>query len=86
VRDKDFVYFVDFENEGGLITPLPLAITLADGSVERLEVPAEIWRRNKVKSRLDLFKWPNETRDLMKDMMVELKDAENETAVPLEAQ
>ena len=124
VRDKDFVYFVDFENEGGLITPLPLAITLADGSVERLEVPAEIWRRNNdrvtkllisssplksiefdpdhqtadvdvadnsfprklVKSRLDLFKWPNETRDLMKDMMVELKDAENETAVPLEAQ
>jgi len=124
VRDKDYIYFVDFENEGGLLTPLPLAITLANGSVERLEVPAEIWRRNNdrvtkllisssplksivfdpdhqtadvdvadnsfprrlIKSRLELYKWPNETRDLMKDMMVELKDAAEDTAVPLEVQ
>jgi len=124
VRDQDYVYFVDFENEGGLLTPLPLAITLADGRVERLEVPAEIWRRNNdrvtkllissspfksieldpdhqtadvdrsdnhfprklVKSRLDLYKWPDDTRDLMKDMMVELKDADDDKAVPLEAQ
>ena len=124
VRDQDYIYFVDFENEGGLLTPLPLAITLADGRVERLEVPAEIWRRNNdrvtkllisssplqsiefdpdhqtadvdvadnsfprklVKSRLELYKWPNDTRDLMKDMMVELKDAEDDNAVPLDAQ
>ena len=126
VRDKDFIYFIDFENEGGLLTPLPLAITLEDGSTQRLDIPAEIWRRNNdrvtkllisskavraiefdpdrqtadvdvsdnsfprkiIKSRLDLYKWPDETRDLMKDMMVELKDGDDDSgskAVPLES-
>ena len=46
IQDDDYLYFVDFENVGGLLTPLPLAITYADGSAERLDIPAEIWRRN----------------------------------------
>jgi hypothetical protein len=46
VADDDFVYFVDFENVGGLVTPLPLTITDADGNEEFMMIPAEIWRRN----------------------------------------
>ena len=46
VADDDYVYFIDFENIGGLVSPLPLLITDADGSEEFLMIPAEIWRRN----------------------------------------
>jgi hypothetical protein len=44
--DDDFVYFVDFENIGGLVSPLPLLITDVAGSEEFVMIPAEIWRRN----------------------------------------
>jgi hypothetical protein len=44
--DDDFVYFVDFENIGGLVSPLPLLITDVDGDEEFVMIPAEIWRRN----------------------------------------
>ncbi len=41
-----YLYFVDFENIGGLITPLPLSLEYENGRVEELMIPAEIWRRN----------------------------------------
>ncbi|MBB4210779.1 aminopeptidase N [Rhodothalassium salexigens DSM 2132] len=40
------LYFLDFENIGGLVMPILLDITYADGSTEELRIPAEIWRRN----------------------------------------
>ena len=121
--DQDFVYFLDFSNEGGLLTPLPLSLTYADGTTERLDVPAEVWRRNNdhitkllirdkaltsvlfdpdhqtadvdrsdnafprriSKSRLQLFKWPDKTRNLMKGMMAELEE-KDPMPVPLQAQ
>jgi len=46
VEEDDFVYFVDFDNLGGLPTPLPLSIGYEDGSEEFLMIPAEIWRRD----------------------------------------
>ncbi|MGE3165977.1 MAG: M1 family metallopeptidase [Planctomycetota bacterium] len=39
-------YALDFENKGGLVMPVILEITYADGSQEELRLPAEIWRRN----------------------------------------
>jgi hypothetical protein len=39
-------YVVTFDNLGGLVTPLPLRVSYADGAVEELTVPAEIWRRD----------------------------------------
>jgi hypothetical protein len=106
VAEEDFVYFLDFENIGGLPSPLPLLITSADGSEEFMMIPAEIWRRDyhKVtkllirdkaiqsvaldprhetadadfsnnhfprrieKSRIELYKAEDETRQLMRDM------------------
>ena len=44
--EEDFVYFMDFENIGGLVTPLPILITNADGSEDFMMLPAEIWRRD----------------------------------------
>ncbi|MFV3074374.1 M1 family metallopeptidase [Niveispirillum fermenti] len=43
-KDGDWVYFIDFVNKGGLVMPLPLQITYADGTGEFLMIPAEIWR------------------------------------------
>jgi hypothetical protein len=39
-------FAVDFVNRGGLVTPLPLRISYADGSHRDLVIPAEIWRYN----------------------------------------
>lgn len=124
IADQDFVYFIDFSNEGGLLTPLPLSLTYADDTTERLDIPAEIWRRNNnqvtkllitekaltsivfdpdhqtadvdlsdnafprriTKSRLQLYKWTDETRNLMKGMMAELETDNDKAAVPLKAQ
>ena len=44
--NKSNFYIVDFENKGGLVMPILLAITYADGSVEHINIPAEIWRKN----------------------------------------
>ncbi len=46
VAADEYIYFVDFFNVGGLVTPLPLELTYADGSRQRVDIPAEIWRRN----------------------------------------
>ena len=46
-RARDpYVYFVTFENVGGLVTPIPLTLTYTDGRTEDLMIPAEIWRRD----------------------------------------
>ncbi len=124
--DDDFVYFVDFENIGGLVTPLPLLITDADGGEEFVMIPAEVWRRNHLmvtkmlirdkpivsievdprretadadfsnnhyprridRSRLELYKRDDETRDMMADMLATLREAKggvegSTRAVPL---
>ncbi|WP_262694197.1 M1 family metallopeptidase [Kordiimonas aquimaris] len=43
-EDKNY-YILDFSNKGGLVMPIILGITYADGSTERMDIPAEIWRR-----------------------------------------
>jgi hypothetical protein len=43
-EDKNY-YVLDFSNKGGLVMPIILALTFADGSVENQYIPAEIWRR-----------------------------------------
>jgi len=43
-------YIIDFENKGGLVMPIILDITYADGSTENMKLPAEIWRKNNNKT------------------------------------
>ena len=46
MEDGKYLYFVDFKNLGGLISPLPVTIEYENGSTEDYMIPAEIWRRN----------------------------------------
>lgn len=46
IEEDSLFYFVDFENLGGVPTPLLMEIYYEDGSHRSLEVPAEVWRRN----------------------------------------
>lgn len=40
------IYYLDFTNEGGVVMPIILEFTFADGSTEMVRIPAEIWRYN----------------------------------------
>jgi hypothetical protein len=44
-EDRNY-YVLEFSNHGGLVMPILLELSYADGSTERLDIPAEIWRRN----------------------------------------
>ncbi len=46
VRTRLHFTVVRFRNLGGLVTFLPVRLTLADGSKQDVTLPAEIWRRN----------------------------------------
>lgn len=120
IEEDKWIYFVDFENLGGLISPLPLQINYEDGSTGFELIPAEIWRKDASsvtrlfieskplssieldnqhttgdadyannqyppvirKSRLELYKSDRKRRDLMADLLVELKsDSKTEPAV-----
>lgn len=43
-EDKNY-YVIDFSNKGGLVMPILLELTFADGTKEEQYIPAEIWRR-----------------------------------------
>jgi len=128
VEEDKFIYFLDFENIGGLPTPLPIEITNEDGTAEFIMIPAEIWRYNNKqitkllirdqtiksveldprhetadsdyannhfpqkiqRSRIELYKSENKTRDMMADMLAKLREnkggeGDSEKEVPLEA-
>jgi hypothetical protein len=44
-EDKNY-YVLEFSNKGGLVMPIILELTFADGSTEKQYIPAEIWRRS----------------------------------------
>lgn len=128
LEEGQHIYFVDFENVGGLVSPLPITIHYADGTNEDMMIPAEIWRRSTgfvtkllvrdkqitsidvdnlhqiadanfannsfpakiFQSRLEIYKGSRKSKNLMADMLVELKSDDKEdgdkdaTKVPLE--
>jgi aminopeptidase N len=49
LSQNPYIYFMDFENIGGLVSPLPLKFTFDDGSAKEIMIPAEIWRVNNEK-------------------------------------
>ena len=40
------IYYLTFENQGGVVMPIILEFTFDDGSTEMVRIPAEIWRYN----------------------------------------
>ncbi len=128
VAAGNIFYFIDFENVGGVPTPLLLTVHYEDGDNRQLTLPAEIWRRDAEKvtyrlieekaiayiemdtrhqtadadysnnrfppviqqSRLKAYKAKRKNRNLMADMMVELKaeakrERPEERSAPLRA-
>ncbi|WP_370650592.1 M1 family metallopeptidase [Kordiimonas sp. SCSIO 12603] len=59
-EDKNY-YVLEFSNKGGLVMPIILGLTYADGTTEKQYIPAEIWRR---------------TPDAVKKLIVTDKDKE----------
>lgn len=51
VEEDQNYYVLEFSNVGGLVMPIILGLEFADGSTERVYVPAEIWRRSPKKVR-----------------------------------
>ncbi len=46
LKEPKFFYEVTFEKPGGLVMPLIVEYTYADGTTERVTYPAQIWRKN----------------------------------------
>ncbi len=59
-EDKNY-YVLEFSNKGGLVMPIILGLTYADGTTEKQYIPVEIWRR---------------TPDAVKKLIVTDKDKE----------
>ena len=49
LKTELYFHVVDFENLGGLATPLILQLEFEDGSKRDVRIPAEIWRRNNMR-------------------------------------
>jgi len=49
LRENPYIYFIDFENKGGLVSPLPLKFTFDDGATKEIMIPVDIWRVNNQK-------------------------------------
>ena len=42
----DYAYMLDFENVGGLVTPVIVEMTYSNGKTDMLRIPAEVWRQD----------------------------------------
>jgi hypothetical protein len=45
IEEDQNYYVLEFSNKGGLVMPIILELTFADGTMESQYIPAEIWRR-----------------------------------------
>lgn len=69
------LYQIDFENVGGLISPIIVEFTFTDGQKEIERIPAEIWRKNaKVVSKVFLFE--KDVKSIALDPNLETADIE----------
>jgi len=46
IKSPKYFYYVTFEKPGGLVMPIIVAYTYADGTSEKVTYPAQIWRLN----------------------------------------
>ncbi len=50
-----YYYRIKLQNEGGLVTPVQMDVTFEDGSVERIDLPVDVWRANEKEFVFGLF-------------------------------
>jgi aminopeptidase N len=46
VSQGQYYHRIRINNEGGLVMPVELELTYADGSTERMDLPVDVWRMN----------------------------------------
>ncbi len=79
VKEDANYYVLNFSNKGGLVMPIVLGLTFKDGSTEKLNIPAEIWRRNsKEVAKLLVYPKNKELVEVMVDPDWETGDADLE--------
>ena len=79
VKEDANYYVLNFSNKGGLVMPIVLGLTFKDGSTEKLNIPAEIWRRNsKEVAKLLVYPKGKELVQVMVDPDWETGDADLE--------
>ncbi|GAA0891704.1 M1 family metallopeptidase [Fulvivirga kasyanovii] len=76
VADKN-LYQVTFKNEGGLVMPLIIEFTFADGTKTVEKIPAEIWRMNEEKTT-KVFAFEKEVTNIVLDPNEETADTDVE--------
>jgi hypothetical protein len=80
-EEKEFIkggknfYQISFENQGGLVMPLILEFTYADGTREIRRIPAEIWQGNNEKVT-KVFVTEKEAIQISLDPMLETADCD----------
>ncbi|MCU0947603.1 MAG: hypothetical protein MUF47_05060, partial [Porphyrobacter sp.] len=79
VKEDANYYVLNFTNKGGLVMPIILGLTFKDGSTQKLNIPAEIWRRNaREVSKLLVFPKGRELVQVVVDPDWETADADIE--------
>jgi len=50
-----YYYRIKLQNEGGLVTPVQMDVTFEDGTVERIDLPVDVWRANEKEFVFGMF-------------------------------
>ena len=72
---SDQFHIIRFNTNGGLVMPLPLRVTYADGSTEELIIPADLWRADQRTASKMLIR-PQAIDHVMLDPHDELADVD----------
>lgn len=79
VEEDAEYYALEFSNIGGLVMPIILGLEFNDGSVEKMYIPAEVWRKNPHNvSKLLVFEKGKELTQIVVDPDWETADADLE--------
>ena len=70
-----FIYSVEFEKPGGLVMPLIVELTYADGTTERQTFPAQIWMKNDTSAKR-VFASTQEIKSIKVDPDLETADVD----------
>jgi aminopeptidase N len=74
---KKFYYQIDFENKGGLISPLIIEFEYEDGTKEVQKISAEVWRMNNEKIS-KVFAMSKKIKSVNLDPLLETADIDTE--------
>jgi hypothetical protein len=68
-------YQVTVENKGGLIMPLIFDLEFLDGTIRRVNIPAEIWKRSETEVT-KVFACEREVKSILLDPQLETADVD----------